>query len=516
MTEDSVTCEDKSFKSVSDAIKNIAVKLGAKLETEQANAQFRGYTKERGYLAFIRQDQAGSGEFTGLSFVVFPINIDEVNGEYTCVVSIGIGRGDLGDDEELARLPYFRRAYLKLDGSTIPNCKGKFFIKTSFADNETKSEDLFKALHELPNVEVSNLKTIHGYEKELPANVIVDFNIDNVKSLYDEISKTRISEKGSNGFDLLVGWLAQYAKIRGWDFRKQGVYDRQDALINRVSSNISRTNKETNDEVLQLLEKAHYVVLQGAPGTGKTRMAKELSKDFGKVFFTQFHAETTFTEFVGGIRPKLCTNKKALRFEYKEGKLTEAIKWALNNTQQKCILIIDEINRANLSNVLGPVFYLFERPHTHSKDTDTYVAIDIETSDGKVIELPKLPDNLYVVATMNTSDRSLANIDYALRRRFAWYTLYPVNLKNELKDSFYDKLYTKVAEIFEKYASDEELSLQPGHSYFIAGDDQEMKWRLTYEIMPLMKEYFNNGLMLQGRDEFATLYYNETGQFMYK
>lgn len=514
MTKDTIRYNDKSFMQVSNVIRNIAEKLGVKLDSDQSNAQFRGYTKERGYLAFIRQDQAGSGEFTGLSFVVFPINIDEVNGIYTCVVSIGIGRGDLGDDEELARLPYFRRAYLKLDGSAISNGQDKFFIKTSFADNETKSADLFKALHELPNVVESNLKTIHGYEKELPANVIVNFSIDDVIRLQDDISKSRITERGSSGFDLLVGWLAQYAKIRGWNFRKQGVYDRQDALISRVSSNVSKTNEDTKAEVMMLLNQAHYIVIQGAPGTGKTRMAKVLSAEFNEVFFTQFHAETTYSEFVGGIRPKLGANSSTLQYEYK-GKLTEAIKCALKNSNSKCLLIIDEINRANLSNVLGPVFFLFERPQSND-GTYKNVSLAIETGEGGVIELPKLPDNLYVVATMNTSDRSLANIDYALRRRFAWYTLYPVNLKNELGSLFHEKVYTKVAEIFDKYASDEELSLQPGHSYFIARDDQEMKWRLTYEIMPLMKEYFDNGVMLQGRDEFATLYYNETGQFMYK
>lgn len=515
MKDDVIRYDDKSFVRVSNVIKTIAEKLGAKLDSDQANAQFRGYTKERGYLAFIRQDQAGSGEYTGLSFVVFPIRIHEEHGIYSCVVSIGIGRGDLGDDEELARLPYFRRTYLKLDGSAISNGQDKFFIKTSFADNESKSEDLFRALHEMPDVTDSNLKTIHGYEKELPANVIVNFTMNDVLQLQEEIAKARITEKGSNGFDLLVGWLAQYAKIRGWDFRKQGVYDRQDALINRVSSNVARTNEETKAEVKKLLDQAHYIVLQGAPGTGKTRMAKELSGEFVKVFFTQFHAETTYSEFVGGIRPKLGKESPTLQYEYKEGVLIQAIKWALNNYPSKCLLIIDEINRANLSNVLGPVFFLFER--SLSKDRpDKAVSLGIETSAEGVIELPQLPDNLYVVATMNTSDRSLANIDYALRRRFAWYTLYPVNLKNELGNLFHEKLYTNVAEIFDKYATDEELSLQPGHSYFIARDEQEMKWRLTYEIMPLMKEYFANGLMLQGRDEFATLYYNVTGQFMYK
>ena len=267
------------------------------------------------------------------------------------------------------------------------------------------------------------------------------------------------------------------------------------------------------------MKEAHYIVLQGAPGTGKTRMAKilQLSNDRkSKRFFTQFHAETNYSDFVGGIRPILNRSSSGIGYEYREGIFTEAVKYAIEHKEKDVYLIIDEINRANLSSVLGPVFYLFERPlASNQTNSNNQNVIKLESNSDKDIELSQLPDNFYVIGTMNTSDRSLANIDYALRRRFAWYTLYPINLKGEIKN-FYEDWFNKVADLFDKYATDEELTLQPGHSYFIAGDDTTMKNRLIYEIMPLMKEYFANGLMLNAQNEFADFYYEKTGLLMYR
>ncbi|WP_223862515.1 AAA family ATPase, partial [Enterobacter hormaechei] len=109
------------------------------------------------------------------------------------------------------------------------------------------------------------------------------------------------------------------------------------------------------------------------------------------------------------------------KFKAKEGVLYQAIKYANENEKEKILLIIDEINRANLSNVLGPVFYLFEYQSGKRK---------VEISVGNM-KLTHLPDNLHVIATMNTADRSLAVVDFALRRRFAWYTLRPYEITPE-------------------------------------------------------------------------------------
>ncbi|MBC7749288.1 MAG: AAA family ATPase, partial [Methylotenera sp.] len=148
------------------------------------------------------------------------------------------------------------------------------------------------------------------------------------------------------------------------------------------------------------------------------------------------------------------------------------------------------INRANLSNVLGPIFYLFE----HKMDKSN---VEIEISPG--FKINKLPDNFSVIATMNTADRSLAVVDFALRRRFAWYTLIP---KAIISKQFFKDDFARIQEIFNWYASSSELSLQPGQGYFIADSEGEMTNRIKYEIFPLIKEYLQEGLIRNAKEEF--------------
>ena len=173
------------------------------------------------------------------------------------------------------------------------------------------------------------------------------------------------------------------------------------------------------------------------------------------------------------------------------------------------MLIIDEINRANLSNVLGPVFFLFE----YQSGIRT---VKIKVGDE---EIEKLPDNMNVIATMNTADRSLAVVDFALRRRFAWYTLHPHAIKvDDDNKTFMAKVFNKFADIFFEYATDDELNLQPGQSYFIVSKnnkEEEMKERMIYELMPLIKEYLAEGYLLKAKDSFCDLFLKETGRQMY-
>ena len=268
------------------------------------------------------------------------------------------------------------------------------------------------------------------------------------------------------------------------------------------------------NEIKNLLDRRHYVVLQGAPGTGKTYTALKIAemeeggeKIFRKTFFEQFHAETTYSDFVYGLEPK--TSSGGSMFQVKEGILYQAVRYAIEHKEENVLLIIDEINRANLSNVLGPVFYLFE---FQAGPRSTIINL------GN-LKLSKLPDNLYVIATMNTADRSLAVVDFALRRRFAWFTLRPHKVTPEKGKTFMDKIYNRFSEIFYEYATDDELNLQPGQSYFIVDSDNKeknMKERLIYELMPLIKEYLAEGYLLKARDSFCDLFLKETGKMLYE
>ena len=115
---------------------------------------------------------------------------------------------------------------------------------------------------------------------------------------------------------------------------------------------------------------------------------------------------------------------------------------------------------------------------------------------------------------MNTADRSLAVVDFALRRRFSWITLRPHALGPET--NFRKKEFECFSEFFYKYASSEELNLQPGQSYFLAKTPEEWKDRLKYELVPLMKEYFNEGYLKNAISEFSDYVYNELGIELYE
>jgi 5-methylcytosine-specific restriction endonuclease McrBC GTP-binding regulatory subunit McrB len=235
--------------------------------------------------------------------------------------------------------------------------------------------------------------------------------------------------------------------------------------------------------------KENILFYKGLPEQVRQEQQKVLqTKTAAKTFFTQFHAETTFSDFIFGIRPD--TSNQELRYREYLGSFTEALKYAVEHDKEKVILIIDEINRANLSNVLGPIFYLFE----HKMDVSS---VEIEISPN--FRVKKLPHNFFVIATMNTADRSLAVVDFALRRRFAWYTLKPKAISSK---QFYKEDFNRIQEIFDWYASSTDLTLQPGQGYFIADNDDEMKNRIRYEIFPLIKEYLQEGLLRNAKEEF--------------
>lgn len=438
------------------------------------NLQGNAFTDGTAYWGFLNPEEETSGQYSDFSFVVFP-NDSDVK---TCVVCLGVGSSGFRNDYHLAALPGIRRMFLKLKGQNT-------FFKASFNDIESKSTDLINEIH-TSHSELE--KVIKKYRTLLPASCIVNL-------------------QEGNGVKIIYAWLATYAKIRSWATNK----DKRKAIekaLPKISG--SEGHKEEND-ITDLLEKRKYIVLQGAPGTGKTYTALNIAKGYDQTFFEQFHAETTFSDFVYGIEPNISKDMSQPQFKAKKGILYQAVEYAIDHKNEKVLLIIDEINRANLSNVLGPVFYLFEYQTGMRK-------VEISVGDMK---LTQLPNNLYVIATMNTADRSLAVVDFALRRRFAWYTLRPHEITPGpgVGKEFMKETYIKFADIFFLYATDDELNLQPGQSYFIVGTNkpaEEMKERMIYELLPLMKEYLTKGYLLKAKDAFCDLFLKETGKLMYE
>jgi 5-methylcytosine-specific restriction enzyme B len=406
------------------------------------------------YFGFIHPEEEVSGPFHDFSLTIFP---SQSIGQ-PWLVCLGIGSGGFRHDYELATYPGLRRLYSKLIDT-------EGYCKTDFSDIESNLPRSFTSNQKIQHIR----NTIKTYTKVLPVCQIIE-NPEN--------------EKGQK---VIKEFVAAYARIRDWPTNQS----HREAISRSLYQNSFSAIENDRENVKKLLVERKYVILQGAPGSGKTWLAKQISSDLkAETFFTQFHAETSYSEFISGILPS--TNDSDLTYVRSNGVFPQAVEYAKRNPDKKTLLIIDEINRANLSNVLGPIFYLFEH-----KQTDTNIQIQITPE----LAISKMPENLMVIATMNTADRSLAVVDFALRRRFAWYTLKPKAIVG-LGSRFFINDFIDIQNIFEWHASYSELSLQPGQGYFIAENENEMRDRIKYELLPLIIEYLQEGLLQSAKEDF--------------
>lgn len=465
------------IENIRQFIKEKAEQFGGQQTTdfiERNNTEKDAFDKGRAYFGLISPEEDTRGSYHDFSVVIFPSN--EENKAW--LIALGIGSLGFKNDYELASYPGLRRLFSKIVNSDS-------FIKSDFSDIENGLPKEFFNREDIVHLRkpIDNSK---GYGKVLPAiQILKDPESDESKAL-------------------ITAFIALYAKIRGWNWKAE--YTK--AIDEALEPFITDTARDWKNEIHNLLLERKYLILQGPPGTGKTRTAKQVAELMNaEIFFTQFHAETSYSDFIYGVRPKLTSDQ--LSYELIKGEFVKAIGFASKpeNTNKNILLIIDEINRANLANVLGPIFYLFE----HKMDI-TNSEIEI-TPNNKI---KALPNNFFVIATMNTADRSLAVVDFALRRRFAWYSLNPTpvigktkKLNNkkviEIENSdslFFIEDFSKIGNIFDWYASSTELNLQPGQGYFIADSEDEMKNRIRYEIFPLIKEYLQEGLLRNAKEEF--------------
>lgn len=211
----------------------------------------------------------------------------------------------------------------------------------------------------------------------------------------------------------------------------------------------------------------------------------------------QFHPSYTYEDFVRGIVSK--SNENNIEFITEDKILIKISNEAIQNPDKKYVLIIDEINRANLPSVLGELIYALEYRGTEVN------SIYENNGDSRI----ELPTNLFIIGTMNTADRSVGHIDYAIKRRFAFVNVLPTDqaIDDVVKDAVLNakakSLYHKVAALFNEDKSKsiflqsdfKAKDVQLGHSYFLVETEKQLELKLEFEIKPLLNEYVKDGIL---------------------
>lgn len=245
------------------------------------------------------------------------------------------------------------------------------------------------------------------------------------------------------------------------------------------------------ENLVSVLQNKKNIILQGAPGVGKTFAAKRLAysmmgeKDESRIEFVQFHQNYSYEDFMMGYKPV------EDGFELKYGIFYRFCQKAANQPDKDYFFIIDEINRGNMSKIFGELLMLIERDYRGTKATLAY--------NGLTFSVPR---NLYIIGIMNTADRSLAMIDYALRRRFSFFEVEPgfdsdgfTQYQNGLNNETLNELVSRVKDLNKEIALDKSLGkgFCIGHSYFCGRDICTDEWLhsiVDYDILPMLSEYW--------------------------
>ena len=411
------------------------------------------------FAGLVHEDSPTSGVYGGMSLIWFPVEASEEQ-ESGSLLTFVCGTRGLAPDEQILGRPGHARHLMALRRYLARQHGVAVWVK----HDPTNLAEPFPKVLRPSFARFSQVLARYG------------------NYIYAAVEVPRDPERALGVVSAFVDF---YAWERGWTPLK-AAKPATNALKNALRGHLFPSVAKA--DLHALLRERRFVVLQGPPGTGKTRLAGELLTDEfgGRGTAVQFHPAVTYETFVAGISPDVA--QSSLRFQVKGGWLVEAAQQA---KEGDFLLVIDEINRADLGRVLGEAIYLFE-------------SREIARGEGRRVKLPhrledgsdtlEIPQGLFILGTMNSADRSIAILDLAVRRRFAFVDVWPdISVVEAQGRSLATEAFGRLQDIFAQYAPDDALVLVPGHAYFLADSEQELAHRLRFELTPLLVEYLQEG-----------------------
>ncbi len=289
-----------------------------------------------------------------------------------------------------------------------------------------------------------------------------------------------------------------------WVFPLQLIEDKFPKIIEKKSHYTFTTRKKLNkdlidsaqiEQIKDLVLYTKQIILYGPPGTGKTYIAQVIAQEIAnnRYEIIQFHPSYSYEDFVEWIEAIPSDDKTNVIFEPKPRIFRLLCEEVSRNPQKYHVLIIDEINRGDLGRIFGELILGLE---TNNRN------LEIKTPLSYSLGNLKIPENLLIIGTMNSVDRSIAIVDYALRRRFSFYLMMPDNIildkwLNQLDLNLTEDLKNQILILFsnlnKKIRENRKLGRHYpiGHTYFFVNSEDKLKINWEYMIKPLIEEYFN-------------------------
>lgn len=406
------------------------------------------------FAGLINPDNPESGPYGGTSVVWFPTR------EHGSLLGLGVGTRGLSPDEGILTRPGHRRRAAAL----------RRMLARKGVESWSKPDPANLGV----TVPRTTLERFLGFEAALKRYGHEMYCM----AMVPKSGQPKLARK------VVQSFFDLYSYERGWEVLSTYRAEREEVLGHLRQDIFPLV---TPDLVYEMVKARHFVILQGPPGTGKTRLADEVKERHfgGKGITIQFHPAVTYEDFVVGLSPDI-SKGDSLRFAVRPGWLLDACQRALEGP---FLIVIDEVNRADLGKILGEAIYLFEPTEVGRRTVELAHPVDGQKHLS-------LPENLHVLGTMNSADRSIASIDLAIRRRFSFISMMPdrevvAQQGLPLATDFYDR----VCDVFVEHAPEDALNLLPGHSYFLAMDEADLKKRLRYELLPLLDEYLREGYL---------------------